>query len=91
METTIRISWHRNGNSQHFGSVTIEGHYTELEIDAIANETDGLANLVAMGEWTGPENYEWTGDEVYEIMSRQEFERIQSQNRAMGLYGPHDL
>ena len=63
----IKIEKHNAGNPVHVGVITIEGEYTAPEIAAVANEPGGMADLVAMGDWDGPDGYEWTGDEVYGI------------------------
>ena len=67
MATKVRITRHKN--SAYIGTVTIDDDYTHDEIGEVANETCGMADVVAMGEWDGPEDYEWTGDEEYEVLA----------------------
>ena len=64
--TTIRISTHRENET--IGTVTIADDLSTQQIAAIADESGGLADLVAMGESDIPAGYEWTGDEEYEIV-----------------------
>ena len=66
MTTKIRISTHRDNRT--VGTVIIADDLTERQIASIANETDGLADIVAMGESDVPAGYEWTGDEEYEVL-----------------------
>ncbi len=64
----IQISQHNGGNTILIGTVLIDGDYSEQEIAAIANESGGISDLISMGDWTGPAEYEPTGDDVYEIV-----------------------
>lgn len=66
MTTKIRITLH--SDDSRIGIITINDDLTDEEIAAIANESGGMADLVAMGDWDGPDDYEWTGDEEYEVI-----------------------
>lgn len=66
MTTKVRITRHKE--NAYVGTVTIDEDYTDPEIGVVADEAGGMADVVAMGEWDGPEDYEWTGDEVYEVV-----------------------
>jgi len=66
MMTTVRITRHKD--NAYVGTVIIDDDLTHDAIGEIANDACGMADVVAMGEWDGPEDYDWTGDEEYEVV-----------------------
>lgn len=66
--TVIRIEKWNGGDCILVGTLSLP-HMTAEDVDAAANEADGLESLVQCGDWAGPVQYEWTGDECYEVIS----------------------
>lgn len=66
----VEITRHNGGRPIMVGVLDIPDiHIADIDIDAVANECGGMADLCAMAtESTVPDGYEWTGDECYEIM-----------------------